>query len=87
VIPQAKDGRNGIRIWEPCDDPNGDGCSIFEDPETLHMAETRWYATSLRIFDGSAVGLLRRTSPFPLRNLPRLDDYRWRSPSDTILQQ
>ncbi|KXN92583.1 hypothetical protein AN958_04793 [Leucoagaricus sp. SymC.cos] len=53
VIPEAQDGRMGIRIWEPCDDPNGVGCSLFEDPETLHMAETRWYDTSLRIFDGS----------------------------------
>ncbi|KXN92579.1 hypothetical protein AN958_04789 [Leucoagaricus sp. SymC.cos] len=56
VIPEAQDGRMGIRIWEPCDDPNGVGCSLFEDPETLHMAETRWYDTSLRIFDGSLTG-------------------------------
>ncbi|KAL9715478.1 hypothetical protein Ac2012v2_002139 [Leucoagaricus gongylophorus] len=53
VIPQAYDGRMGIRIWEPCDDPNGIGCSLFEDPETMHLAETRWYPSSLRIFDGS----------------------------------
>lgn len=45
----------GIRIWEPCNDPNGIGCSLFEDPETLHLAETRWYPSSLRIFDGSLV--------------------------------
>ncbi|KAF5360734.1 hypothetical protein D9756_005107 [Leucocoprinus leucothites] len=52
-IPEAGDGRMAIRIWEPCDDPNGVGCSLFEDPATLHLAETRWYPTSIRIFDGS----------------------------------
>lgn len=49
----------GVRIWEPCDDPNGVGCTLFEDPETHHLAETRWYPSSLRVFDGSLVGLLR----------------------------
>ena len=51
----------GIRIWEPCDDPNGIGCSLFEDPETLHLAETRWYPSSLRIFDGSLVNPVPQT--------------------------
>jgi len=51
----------GIRIWEPCDDPNGIGCSLFEDPETLHLAETRWYPSSLRIFDGSLVNPVLQT--------------------------
>lgn len=45
----------GLRLWEPCDDPNGSGCAIFEDPATLHLAETRWYPSSLRVFDGSLV--------------------------------
>ncbi|XP_006462814.1 hypothetical protein AGABI2DRAFT_179427 [Agaricus bisporus var. bisporus H97] len=65
AIPEAKDGRNGLRIWEPCDDPNGEGCGLFEDPKTLHMAETRWYATSLRMFDGSIMiigGMHKKTS-------------------------
>ncbi|KAF7768273.1 CAZyme family AA5 [Agaricus bisporus var. burnettii] len=66
VIPEAEDGRNGIRVWEPCDDPNGEGCVLFEDPEKLHMAETRWYATSLRIFDGSVmiIGGVHQVTPF-----------------------
>lgn len=29
----------GIRIFEPCDDPAGVGCTLFEDPATLHLAE------------------------------------------------
>jgi hypothetical protein len=55
VIDAAKDGRMGIRIFEPCDDPTGSTCHLFEDPATLHLAETRWYTTSIRIFDGSLV--------------------------------
>lgn len=60
-LPEAGDGRMGIRIWEPCDDPNGIGCSLFEDPETVHLAETRWYDTSIRIFDGSLVSKSQMT--------------------------
>ncbi|KXN80836.1 hypothetical protein AN958_07199 [Leucoagaricus sp. SymC.cos] len=66
AIPQAQDGRMGIRIWEPCDDPNGVGCSLFEDPDNLHLAETRWYPSSLRISDGSlmVVGGMRKAAIF-----------------------
>lgn len=46
-----------IRIWEPCDDPTGANCQLFEDPPNLHLAETRWYPTSIRIHDGSLVSL------------------------------
>jgi len=66
----------GIRIWEPCDDPNGRGCSLFEDPETLHLVETRWYPSSLRIFDGSLVNLV----PYALDSRVTesdIDDSRW----------
>ncbi|TFK33493.1 glyoxal oxidase precursor, partial [Crucibulum laeve] len=49
----AIDGRMAIRLFEPCDDSAGRGCKLFEDPDTLHLAETRWYPSSLRIFDGS----------------------------------
>ncbi|KAF8149331.1 glyoxal oxidase precursor [Crassisporium funariophilum] len=64
--PVALDGRMGIRIFEPCDDPNGVGCSIFEDPENLHLAETRWYTSAIRIFDGSLmiVGGIHEDTPF-----------------------
>ncbi|TFK38704.1 glyoxal oxidase precursor [Crucibulum laeve] len=66
AITAATDGRMGIRIFEPCDDPNGVGCTLFEDQETLHMAETRWYPSSLRIFDGSLmiVGGIHERTPF-----------------------
>ncbi|KAF8157800.1 glyoxal oxidase precursor [Crassisporium funariophilum] len=66
AITAAQDGRMGIRIFEPCDDPNGIGCTLFEDPETLHLEETRWYPSSLRIFDGSLmiVGGIHERTPF-----------------------
>ncbi|KAG6827129.1 hypothetical protein H0H92_013131 [Tricholoma furcatifolium] len=47
------DGRMSIRLMEPCTDPNGVGCHVFDNPAILHLAETRWYPSSLRIFDGS----------------------------------
>ncbi|KAK7467493.1 hypothetical protein VKT23_004547 [Stygiomarasmius scandens] len=47
------DGTTGLRIFEPCDDPAGVGCTLFEDPKTHHLDEPRWYPSSLRIFDGS----------------------------------
>ncbi|KDR72992.1 hypothetical protein GALMADRAFT_158624 [Galerina marginata CBS 339.88] len=53
VGPGAADGRMGIRIFEPCEDENGVGCTIIEDPATLHLVENRWYTSAIRIFDGS----------------------------------
>ncbi|KAJ7622046.1 glyoxal oxidase N-terminus-domain-containing protein [Roridomyces roridus] len=51
----ATDGRMGIRLFGPCTSPSGTGpgCTVFEDPENLHLAVTRWYPTALRIADGS----------------------------------
>ncbi|KAF7316242.1 hypothetical protein MIND_00142800 [Mycena indigotica] len=51
----AVDGRMGLRLFGPCTDAAGvgPGCTVFEDLETLHLAETRWYPSSVRIFDGS----------------------------------
>ncbi|KAJ7230655.1 glyoxal oxidase N-terminus-domain-containing protein, partial [Mycena pura] len=62
----AVDGRMGLRLLEPCTDVNGVGCTIFEDLDTLHLAETRWYPSSLRIFDGSLmiVGGVHERVPF-----------------------
>jgi len=56
----------GLRLFGPCADPNGVGCTIFEDLDTLHLAETRWYTSSLRIFDGSLmiVGGIHESTPF-----------------------
>ncbi|KAF5381240.1 hypothetical protein D9757_007856 [Collybiopsis confluens] len=53
TIAPDGDGRQGIRIFEPCADPTGRSCTLFEDPSTLHLAANRWYPSSLRIFDGS----------------------------------
>ena len=55
VIPQASDGRMGLRLFNPCTSPSGDGCTLFEDPQNIHLAENRWYPSSIRIFDGSLV--------------------------------
>ncbi|KAI0316600.1 glyoxal oxidase N-terminus-domain-containing protein [Amylostereum chailletii] len=51
--PGILPGNNAIRIFEPCDSPSGDGCTLFEDPKTLTLASPRWYPSSVRIFDGS----------------------------------
>ncbi|KAF9474411.1 copper radical oxidase [Pholiota conissans] len=66
AITAAVDGRMAIRIFEPCADPAGLNCTLFEDPETLHMEETRWYPSSLRTFDGSLmiVGGIHERTPF-----------------------
>ncbi|PPQ85496.1 hypothetical protein CVT25_006576 [Psilocybe cyanescens] len=66
VITAAKDGRMGIRLFEPCDDPNGNGCTLFEDPENLHLVEDRWYTSALRLHDGSliVVGGMHEDTPF-----------------------
>ncbi|KAI0737793.1 glyoxal oxidase precursor [Daedaleopsis nitida] len=51
--PAIHPGNQAIRIFEPCASPTGEGCTLFEDPENLHLLETRWYPSSIRIFDGS----------------------------------
>ncbi|KAJ8509485.1 hypothetical protein ONZ45_g8371 [Pleurotus djamor] len=49
----AQPGNNAIRIFEPCDSPSGEGCTLFENPNTHKLAAPRWYPSSVRIFDGS----------------------------------
>ncbi|KAI0686469.1 glyoxal oxidase N-terminus-domain-containing protein [Cytidiella melzeri] len=51
--PAIQPGNNAIRIFEPCTSASGAGCTLFEDPATLHLAANRWYPSSVRIFDGS----------------------------------
>ncbi|KAI0757977.1 glyoxal oxidase N-terminus-domain-containing protein [Fomes fomentarius] len=46
-------GPAAICIFEPCASPVGDGCTLFDDPQTLTLLENRWYTSSIRIFDGS----------------------------------
>ncbi|KAJ7595315.1 glyoxal oxidase N-terminus-domain-containing protein [Mycena floridula] len=62
------DGRMAIRIFEPCDDPSGIGCTVFEDPANLHLVETRWYPSSIRIFDGSLMILGGTHNSVPFYN-------------------
>ncbi|KAJ7261183.1 glyoxal oxidase precursor [Mycena rebaudengoi] len=52
-----------IRIVGPCTEAS---CTIFDDPENLHLAETRWYTSAIRIFDGSIiiVGGIHEGTPF-----------------------
>ncbi|THU97460.1 glyoxal oxidase precursor [Dendrothele bispora CBS 962.96] len=66
TLPADEDGRMAIRIWEPCDDPAGVGCTLVEDPDTLHLAQPRWYPSALRVFDGSlmVVGGMHYSTPF-----------------------
>ncbi|KAJ7590384.1 glyoxal oxidase precursor [Mycena floridula] len=52
-INPDRDSYMGLRIFEPCTDPSGASCTLYEDPKTLHLAAPRWYPSSLRIFDGS----------------------------------
>ncbi|KAJ7165641.1 glyoxal oxidase N-terminus-domain-containing protein [Mycena crocata] len=60
------DGRMGVRIFDPCTDIDGKGCTLFDNPEAVHLAETRWYPSSLRTFDGSlmVVGGIHESTPF-----------------------
>ncbi|KAJ6605189.1 glyoxal oxidase N-terminus-domain-containing protein [Mycena vulgaris] len=62
----AYDGLSALRLFGPCDDPNGVGCTVFEDLENLHLAEPRWYPSTLRMFDGSLliVGGMHTETPF-----------------------
>ncbi|KAJ7599660.1 glyoxal oxidase N-terminus-domain-containing protein [Mycena floridula] len=53
IDPVEEGGYMGIRLFDPCDNPNGEACTLFEDPPNLHLAAERWYPSSLRIFDGS----------------------------------
>ncbi|KAI9060007.1 copper radical oxidase [Trametes sanguinea] len=64
--PAIEPGTQAIRIFEPCASPTGEGCTVFEDPATLHLLEKRWYPSSLRIFDGSLmiVGGMHEETPF-----------------------
>ncbi|KAI0364590.1 glyoxal oxidase precursor [Pilatotrama ljubarskyi] len=51
--PAINPGSTGLRIFEPCASPTGEGCTLFEDPANIHLLEKRWYPSSIRIFDGS----------------------------------
>ncbi|KAF9467905.1 copper radical oxidase [Collybia nuda] len=52
-FPYTTDGRMMVRLFEPCTDASGVGCTITEDAQHLRLAANRWYTSTLRIFDGS----------------------------------
>ncbi|KAI0832917.1 glyoxal oxidase N-terminus-domain-containing protein [Trametes gibbosa] len=64
--PTIRPGNQAIRIFEPCASPTGEGCTLFEDPDNLHLLEKRWYPSTIRIFDGSLliVGGMHEDTPF-----------------------
>ncbi|KAF8530540.1 glyoxal oxidase N-terminus-domain-containing protein [Hysterangium stoloniferum] len=66
AIPAALDGRQAIRIFEPCQSPDGSGCTLFDNSSQLHLATPRWYPSSLKIFDGSLmiIGGIHESTPF-----------------------
>jgi Glyoxal oxidase N-terminus len=49
------DGLQAIRLLNPCNTPDADGCEMYEDHSRIRMASPRWYNTALRISDGSAM--------------------------------
>jgi hypothetical protein len=48
-------GTQAVRLFAPCDAPDAAGCDIAEYPERVRLSSPRWYATVLRIDDGSAM--------------------------------
>ncbi|KAF9011683.1 copper radical oxidase [Hymenopellis radicata] len=78
-----KDGLMGIRIFEPCLDPSGASCTLFEDPDNIHLAEKRWYPSSARIFDGSLVYDTWRThAPAAFYNIDPANTFEFFPPKD-----
>jgi Glyoxal oxidase N-terminus len=49
------DGRQTIRLFNPCNTPDASGCDMYENHSRIRMASPRWYNTVLRIPDGSAM--------------------------------
>ncbi|KIJ53696.1 copper radical oxidase [Sphaerobolus stellatus SS14] len=82
VIPQAQNGTQAIRIFEPCANAAGIGCTVFEDPATVHLAESRWYPSSLRIFDGSLMIIGGTHVPTPFYNTDPANTFEFFPPKD-----
>ncbi|KAF7310082.1 hypothetical protein MIND_00381500 [Mycena indigotica] len=53
TLSQGVNGYQGLRIFEPCTSPSGVGCTLYDDPSTLHLTAARWYPSAIRIYDGS----------------------------------
>ncbi|KAL1944403.1 hypothetical protein VTO73DRAFT_3588 [Trametes versicolor] len=64
--PAIHPGNQAIRVFEPCESPTGEGCTLFDNPDALHLLVKRWYTTAIRIFDGSLliIGGIHESTPF-----------------------
>ncbi|KAG9127920.1 hypothetical protein FRC07_007571 [Ceratobasidium sp. 392] len=49
----VSDGQQGIRLFNPCG-AEGD-CNIYENPTRIRLTSDRWYPSSARLHDGSAI--------------------------------
>jgi hypothetical protein len=48
-------GLQAIRVFEPCDFTDVHNCQMVENQDRIRMASPRWYATTIRLSDGSAM--------------------------------
>ncbi|KAJ6591192.1 glyoxal oxidase N-terminus-domain-containing protein [Mycena vulgaris] len=49
----APDGQQGVRLFNAC--PASGNCDIYEDASRVRLGSNRWYPTSARLPDGSAI--------------------------------
>ncbi|KAJ7213258.1 glyoxal oxidase N-terminus-domain-containing protein [Mycena rebaudengoi] len=78
----AIDGRMGLRIFEPCAAADGSGCTLFDNPALVHLEETRWYPSSLRIFDGSLMVVGGTHDATPFYNTDPVNSFEFFPPKD-----
>ncbi|CAE6361623.1 unnamed protein product [Rhizoctonia solani] len=48
----SANGLQGLRQFNPCNDGN---CDIYESPSRIRLTSSRWYPSSCRLSDGSAI--------------------------------
>ncbi|KAF7331434.1 Copper radical oxidase [Mycena kentingensis (nom. inval.)] len=73
----ATNGYMGLRILEPCTSADGSGCTLYDDPNVVRLAEDRWYPSTVRIFDGSLASMVVGGSHVltPFYNEDRADSF------------
>ncbi|CAE6497104.1 unnamed protein product [Rhizoctonia solani] len=49
----APNGIQGVRLFNPCVDTSK--CDIYENPQRIRLTSSRWYPSSARLSDGSAI--------------------------------
>jgi hypothetical protein len=64
-----------IRLFGPCEDPAGVGCELFDNPSALSLNATRWYPSSIRIFDGSIMILGGTHEAVPFFNVDPVNSF------------